>query len=186
MIPMHFHIERTAKAWRVAPSLLWALEANPEGLDIRAIETAANPEGWQKVAGGSFQGCRGNDHRFTGDHTVASWRDARTVRIQVKPAISKHDPGRASQGSGTPSGCARIDIATGGIAGLNHRLLSVTPSVSGCVPRLFVSVPAGWRSTGGGGFDQTADGSRGRSPSKTARAGPRGGGTELSERSRRV
>ena len=65
----------------------------------------SNPEGWQKVAGGSFQGCRGNDHRFTGDNTVASWRDARTVRIQVKPAISEHDPGQASQGSGTHSGC---------------------------------------------------------------------------------
>jgi len=33
----------------------------------------SNPEGWQKVAGGSFQGCRGNDHRFTRDNTVASW-----------------------------------------------------------------------------------------------------------------
>ena len=65
----------------------------------------SNPEGWQKVAGGSFQGCRGNDHRFTGDNTVASWRDASTVRIQVKPAISKHDPGQVSQGSGTHSGC---------------------------------------------------------------------------------
>ena len=65
----------------------------------------SNPEGWQKVAGGSFQGCRGNDHRFPGDNTVASWRDARAVRIQVKPAISKHDPGQASQGSGTHSGC---------------------------------------------------------------------------------
>ena len=65
----------------------------------------SNPEGWQKVAGGSFQGCGGNDHRFTGDNTIASWRDARAVRIQVKPAISKHDPGPASQGSGTHSGC---------------------------------------------------------------------------------
>ena len=65
----------------------------------------SNPKGWQQVAGASFQGRRGNDHRFTGDHTVASWRDARTVRIQIKPAISQHDPGRTSQGSGTPSGC---------------------------------------------------------------------------------
>jgi hypothetical protein len=63
----------------------------------------SNPEGWQKVAGASFQGCRGNDHRFTGDITVASWRDARTVRIQVKPAISKHDPRKASHG--THCGC---------------------------------------------------------------------------------
>ena len=65
----------------------------------------SNPEGWQKVAGGSFQGCRGNAHRFTGDNTVASRRDARTVRTYVYPAISKHDPRQASQGSGTRSGC---------------------------------------------------------------------------------
>ena len=65
----------------------------------------SNPEGWQKVAGASFQGCRGNDHRFTGDNTVASWRDARTVRIQVKLAIARHALRQASQGSGTHSGC---------------------------------------------------------------------------------
>jgi hypothetical protein len=64
----------------------------------------SNPEGWQKVAGGSFV-AGGTTHRLTGGNTVASWRDARTVRIQVKPAISKHDPGQASQGSGTHSGC---------------------------------------------------------------------------------
>ena len=51
----------------------------------------SNPEGWQKVAGGSFQGCRGNDHRFAGGNTVASRRAAKTVRTHVKPASQELD-----------------------------------------------------------------------------------------------
>jgi hypothetical protein len=74
------------------------------GLPI-TLRWPVQPEGRQQVAGASFQGCRGNDYRFTGNNTVTSWRDDRTVHIQVKPAISKHDPRQASQGFGTDSGC---------------------------------------------------------------------------------
>jgi hypothetical protein len=90
----------------------------------------SNPEGCQMVAGGSFRGCRGNDHRLTGDNTVASWRDASTVRLQVKPAISKRDPGQASQGSGTHSGCVdqeRVYPVVGPFALTDHRLPSGNP-----------------------------------------------------------
>jgi hypothetical protein len=46
-----------------------------------------NPEGWQRVAGVSFQGRRGgNDHRFPVNDPVASRKDARTRTLE--PASS--------------------------------------------------------------------------------------------------
>ena len=46
----------------------------------------SNPAGLVAGSRGSFRGSRGNDPRTRGLEVLASWRDARTARLHVKPA----------------------------------------------------------------------------------------------------